>query len=147
LYEFDPQRLRQARDSGEPMEPTRIWDKGTHREAMLKTKHSNVCIRGDYVYGLDEDILQCVALATGEQQWKKGRYGQGQILLIDDLLLVQAEDGRVVLVEANPEKHVELGGFQAIEGKPCWNPPALAGPFLLVRNKYEAACYKLPLAE
>jgi hypothetical protein len=65
-------------------------------------------------------------------------------LLIDNLILVQAEDGRVVLVEANPEKLVELGSFQAIEGEPCWNSPALSGPYLLVRNKDEAACYKLP---
>ena len=67
--------------------------------------------------------------------------------MIDDLLMVQTEDGRIVLVEANPKEHVELASFQAIEGEPCWNCPALAGPYLLVRNKYEAACYKLPIIE
>jgi outer membrane protein assembly factor BamB len=146
LFQFDADGLQKAREAGEVYEPTRIWDKETIKRAVLKTKHSNVCFRLEYVYGLDEDLLQCVELATGKQQWKRGRYGQGQLLLVDDLLLVTAEDGRVALVEANPEKHVELGSFQAIEGEPCWNCPALAGPYLLVRNKYEAACYKLPLA-
>jgi hypothetical protein len=26
-----------------------------------------------------------------------------------------------------------------------WNNPALAGPYLLIRNDREAACYRLPL--
>jgi len=147
LYDFDTDELRQAQANGEPVQPKLVWDKFTNKRAVLKTKHSNVCIRDGYVYGLDEDILQCVELATGKQQWKRGRYGQGQLLLIDDLILVQAEDGRVVLVEANAEKLVELGSFQAIDGEPCWNCPALAGPYLLVRNKEEAACYKLPVAK
>jgi outer membrane protein assembly factor BamB len=145
LYQFDADKLRQAQKTGEPTEPSLIWNKTTNKRAVLKTKHSNVCIRDGYVYGLDEDILQCVELATGKQRWKRGRYGQGQILLIDDLLLVQAEDGRVVLVEVNPDEHVELASFHALEDQPCWNCPALAGPYLIVRNKYEAACYKLPL--
>ncbi len=49
----------------------------------------------------------------------------------------------VVLLEATPEEHRELGRFQALHGK-TWNTPALAGPYLYVRNAGEAACYKLP---
>jgi outer membrane protein assembly factor BamB len=147
LYQFDAEALKRAQKTGEPAEPEIVWNKRTTKKALLKTKHSNVCIRDGYVYGLDEDLLQCVELTTGKQQWKRGRYGQGQILLVDDLLLVQAEDGRVVLVEANPNEHIQVAGFQAVEGEPCWNCPALAGPYLLVRNKYEAACYKLPTLE
>ena len=147
LFEFDPAAVREAAQSGKPTAPTRVWDNVTNARAVLKTKLSNVCFRNGFVYGLDEEILQCVDLATGKQQWKRGRYGQGQLLMIDDLLLVQTEDGRIVLVEANPKEHVELDSFQAIEGEPCWNCPALAGPYLLVRNKYEAACYKLPLVQ
>jgi outer membrane protein assembly factor BamB len=147
LFEFDAAAVRKALDTGEPTEPKTVWDKVTNRRAVLKTKLSNVCFRDGFVYGLDEEILQCVELETGKQQWKRGRYGQGQLLMIDNLLLVQTEDGRIVLVEANPKEHVELASFQAIEGEPCWNCPALAGPYLLVRNKYEAACYKLPILE
>ena len=61
-----------------------------------------------------------------------------------DLLVVQAEDGAVALVEATPEAHRELTRFSPLEGK-TWNNPALAGPYLLVRNSEEAACYELPL--
>jgi outer membrane protein assembly factor BamB len=145
LYQFNAEKLGRAREGGQPMRPDVVWNKATHKKAVLKTKHSNVCIRDGYVYGLDEDILQCVELATGRERWKRGRYGQGQLLLIDDLLLVQAEDGRVLLIEANPDEHVELASFQALAGEPCWNCPALAGRYLLVRNKDEAACYEMPL--
>ncbi len=57
-----------------------------------------------------------------------------------------AESGRVFLLEATPDRpdHV-LGQFQAIEGI-TWNTFALYGPYLLVRNAQEAACYRLPLA-
>ena len=110
---------------------------------LLQTKFTNVTVIGDYVYGLSDGILECVALQSGERQWKKGRYGHGQVLGVGRNLLVQAEDGRVALVEANPEQYIELTSFSALEGK-TWNNPCLYGKGLLVRNGEEAACYELP---
>jgi outer membrane protein assembly factor BamB len=110
----------------------------------MKTRFTNVSVRDGHVYGLDDGILGCLELATGAQKWKGGRYGHGQVLLVDDLLLVVTEVGEVVLVEAVPSGHHELGRFAAITGK-TWNGPALSGQYLLVRNAQEAACYELPL--
>jgi outer membrane protein assembly factor BamB len=110
----------------------------------LKPKFTNLVRRGNYVYGLDDGILACVDLEQGNRQWKDGRYGHGQILLVDDLLLVQAESGEVALVEISPEKPVEKGRLPALHGK-TWNNPALLHDLLLVRNDQEAACYRLPL--
>jgi outer membrane protein assembly factor BamB len=56
---------------------------------------------------------------------------------------VQAENGEVAMVDPRPEKHVELGRFQAVDGR-AWATPALAGDLLLVRSDVEAACYRLP---
>jgi outer membrane protein assembly factor BamB len=109
----------------------------------LKAKFTNVVYRDGYLYGLDDGILACVDAATGERVWKGGRYGHGQILLVDDVLLVQAESGDVVLVRASPDGHDELARLDALDGK-TWNPPAIAGHHLLVRNDREAACYELP---
>jgi outer membrane protein assembly factor BamB len=116
-----------------------IWE--TNR---LKAKFTNVVYRDGYIYGLDDGILVCLDLTNGERKWKRGRYGHGQVILVDDLLLVQAEKGDVVLVEANPNAHKELARFAALDSK-TWNNPALAGPYLLVRNDREAACYELPV--
>ena len=110
----------------------------------LKPKFTNLVRRGHYVYGLDDGVLTCVNLEQGNREWKEGRYGHGQILLVDDLLLVQAESGAVMLVEIGPEKPQERARFPALQGK-TWNNPVLLRDLLLVRNDHEAACYRLPL--
>jgi outer membrane protein assembly factor BamB len=109
----------------------------------LKAKFTNVVLHDGYLYGLDDGILVCLDPADGSRKWKRGRYGHGQVLLVDDLLLVQAESGEVVMVEPRPDAHRELGRFPALRDK-TWNHPALAGDRLLVRNDREAACYRLP---
>ena len=104
-----------------------------------------VSFRG-YAYGNDGGILTCIDLKTGERKWKGGRYGKGQILLLENsgLLLVLSEQGQVVLVAADPGDHRELASFQALEGK-TWNHPVLVGDRLYVRNSQEAATYRIPL--
>lgn len=114
-----------------------IW-----RNRFMKTKFTNVAIREGFVYGLDDGILACIELATGNRRWKDGRYGHGQLLLVNNVLLVQSESGSVVLVEATPSAHREIGRWPALNSK-TWNNPALAGPYLLLRNDREALCLKL----
>ncbi|MBM3878664.1 MAG: hypothetical protein FJ387_02940 [Verrucomicrobia bacterium] len=111
----------------------------------LKSKFNNLVTRNGFVYGLDDGILACLDAATGELMWKEGRYGHGQFLLVRDLLLITAENGEVILLDPVPIGRRELSRFAALTGK-TWNPPALAGDLLLVRNDREAACYRLPLA-
>jgi outer membrane protein assembly factor BamB len=110
----------------------------------LKSKFASMVQHRGTVYGLDDGVLTAIDPATGERLWKRGRYGHGQLILVGDLLLIQAENGDVVLVEATPEEHRELARLAALPGK-TWNPPALAGRYLLVRNNREAACYELPI--
>jgi len=117
-----------------------VW----HEPGSLKTKFTNVAIHDGHAYGLSDGILECVRLADGKRIWKGGRYGQGQVLRVGDLLLVQAEPGEVVLVDAAPAKHAVRGRIDAVHGQ-TWNNLCLAGRRLLVRNAEEAACYELPV--
>ena len=89
----------------------------------------------------------CPGLSTGTRTWKDGRYGKGQSLFLEssEQIVISAEDGRVVLLQADPTSHKELTSFQALKGK-TWNHPVLVGDKLLVRNGAEAACYALPIA-
>ncbi len=112
----------------------------------LKAKFNNFVSKDGYLYGLDDGMMTCIDAETGRRTWKKGRYGHGQLLLGDDWLLVMTESGEAILMDPNPEEPTILGSFQALEGK-SWNPPALVGPYLLVRNHLEAACYRLPVSE
>lgn len=110
----------------------------------LKLKFNAPVRKGDYVYGLDEGILTCVELKTGKPAWKRGRYGYGQLLLCEDVLIVQAENSDVVIIAATPDEHTELHRFQTLEGK-SWNHPVLWNGQLFVRNGKEAACFDLRL--
>ena len=97
-----------------------------------------------FLYGFDGPIFMCLDLATGKKQWKKGRYGHGQVLLVADqgLLVVISEKGELVLLEANSKQLVELGKLPALANK-TWNHPVITGNRLLVRNDEEMACYEL----
>lgn len=109
----------------------------------LKPKFMNVVVRDSHVYGLDDGkALVCIDLKSGKRRWIGNRYGHGQILLVNDVLVVQAESGAVATVSASPERFHEFGNFAALDGQ-TWNNPVVAGRFLLVRNASEAACYEL----
>lgn len=97
------------------------------------------------LYGFDNEIFGCIDLATGKRQWKKGRYGKGQVLLLPDAdqLLVLSEQGDIVLLRATPKKWEELAQCKGIQGK-TWNHPVLVGNHLYIRNAEEAACYEMP---
>ena len=124
----------------DPLRFKQVWS----QPALLKTKFTNVVIHDGHAYGLSDGILECVRLADGKRAWKGGRYGQGQVLRVGEVLLVQAESGEVVAVDCGPAKHVVRGRLAALSGQ-TWNNLAVSGDRLLVRNAEEAACYALPL--
>jgi outer membrane protein assembly factor BamB len=128
------------KSDAEPWTLREVW----RNSGLLKTKFTNVAIHEGHAYGLSDGILECVRLEDGARRWKAGRYGQGQVLRVGSLLLVQAESGEVVLVDASPEKHVVRGRLAAIDGQ-TWNNLCLSGDRLVVRNAEEAACYELPV--
>ncbi len=118
--------------------PVVVW-----KSIRLKSKFSNLIPRGDVLYGLDDGALVALDLASGSLRWKGQRFGHSQLLWAGDRLLVSAEDGEVALVDARPEGMTETTRFRALKDK-TWNPPALAGNLLLLRNDREAVCHRMP---
>ncbi len=118
----------------------RVW-----KSNKLKAKFANPVERGGFLYGLDDGVLACLDLKDGSLRWRQGRYGHGQGLLIQDLYLLIAENGELVLLQPTPESPNELHRFRVFSGK-TWNPFALAGDLLLARTDSEAACLRVPLA-
>ena len=96
------------------------------------------------LYGFDGSLFASIELATGKRNWKKGRYGNGQVLLLCDAgqLLLTSETGELVILRADPKSMVELAKFPAIEGK-TWNHSVLIGNRVYIRNAEQAACYEL----
>jgi outer membrane protein assembly factor BamB len=110
----------------------------------LKSKFSCCVLRGDSIFGLDDGILTCINLRTGERRWKEGRYGHGQLVLVDSYLLVLSEKGELVLLKADPTKRVELGKIDVLP-QHSWSHPTPFGNHILVRNHVEAALVEIPM--
>lgn len=116
---------------------TSVWSSKSPR-----TKFSSVSVFDGFAIGMDEGTLACIDLATGERLWREGRYGFGQHLVVGGLMLIQSEPGFVALVKPNRDRLEELARVPALNSM-TWNPPTLAGRWLLVRNDRQVVCFEL----
>ena len=83
------------------------WDvKEDWTSLDMKPDYNDYVAYHDAVYGFDGSIFACIDAATGKRLWKRGRYGNGQVLLLSDAghLLLSSEKGELVLLRATPEK-------------------------------------------
>lgn len=126
-------------NDGDKQKATLLWE-----SMRLKAKFSVSFVVDDVIYGLDDGIMTCIDLETGDRRWKAGRYGHGQMIKVGDIFLILSERGEVSLVEVNPTEYRELAKMKVLSGK-TWNHPTLAGNRLIVRNSKEAACLRLPI--
>lgn len=129
--------LVEVKSSGGSFTATTIWE-----NINMKNKFNSSVLHNGHVYGLDEGILTCLDVNTGERKWKGGRYGYGQVLLASGHLIVTSDTGDLALVKASPDQYTEVARFAALQGQ-TWNYPAIADGRLLVRNANEMAAYDI----
>ena len=119
-----------------------IWESNR----ILKTKFTHAAVVDDVAYAISNGSLEAVGIEEGERSWSQGRrsrFGQGQILVVEDVIVGQTEPGEVVFVAADPSEYRELLRLPALTAK-TWNVPTIAGRHLLVRNDRQAICFRLP---
>jgi outer membrane protein assembly factor BamB len=129
--------LVEVKGSGNSFTASTIWE-----NKNMKNKFNSSVLHNGYIYGLDEGILVCLDVNTGERKWKDGRYGYGQVILAGNHLIVTSDQGDVALVKASPDKYAEVTRFTALQGQ-TWNYPAIAEGRLLVRNSNEMAAFDI----
>ncbi len=129
---------------GGEMQAEAVWAKSN----ILKTKFTHACVVGNIAYAISNGSLEAVDLEQGKRLWsqpRRSRFQQGQILLADDVIIGQAEDGDVAFVSVTPDRYEEILRIDAMDSK-TWNVPTIAGRHLLVRNDRQAICFLLPPA-
>ena len=130
------------------MEVTRDGDAWQIRERWstkrLRPFFNDFVYQNGSVFGFNQNILASVDVETGKQNWKRGRYGFGQVVLLTPAgqMIVTTEDGRLVLLDCDFKRLTEKGRITALDGK-TWNHPVVARGRLYVRNGEEAVCYAL----
>jgi outer membrane protein assembly factor BamB len=123
--------------SGNSFQAKAVWT-----NINMKNKFNSSVLHDGHVYGLDEGILTCLDVNTGNRKWKGGRYGYGQVILASGHLIVLSDTGELALVKASPNEYTEVAKFQSLDGR-TWNYPAVAGGKLFVRNAKEMAAYQI----
>ncbi len=103
--------------------------------------HMNTCILWEgHLYGIHGNSharrqcrLVCMDWESGQIRWQQRGFGCGAWTLADGMLIILSDDGRLCLVEANPQKFRQLGEVKVLE-ETCWTVPVLAGGIIYCRN-------------
>jgi len=125
-------------------EAVEVWRKQGELENHWSTP---VCYNG-YLYGLygygmyESAPLKCVELATGTEMWSKPNFGQGNLMLVGNKLVVLGVAGDIAVVEATPTAYTEIARADVLEGK-CWSSPILSDNRLYARSSEEGICFAL----
>jgi outer membrane protein assembly factor BamB len=105
---------------------------------------STAVIKDGYIYSIhgrgdDRNApLQCVDLQTGEVKWSGPPAGGGEILVVDDKLIVQAGGtGTLHLVQPDPTGYKEISKAQPLDGR-AWGWPAFSKGVFVYRTNTEA---------
>jgi len=121
---------------------TEIW---RHPGETINQWTTPVCKDG-YLYGifgfkeLGTAPLKCVEIATGKELWSQPGFGSGGgTILVDGHVLVQGDQGTLVLVEAVPKAYKEVARAQVLGGK-CWTMPVISNGRLYARNTKAGIC-------
>ncbi|GAA5136662.1 PQQ-like beta-propeller repeat protein [Prosthecobacter algae] len=130
--------------SGSGLSAEQIW----RRENECFNHWSTPVVKDGYLYGMfsfkeyGAGPLACVDIKTGKDVWKEAGFGPGQVILSGDKVIALSDKGEIVVVEANPEKYVELKRNDVLEGK-VWSYPVLAYNRLFARSTQEGVCLEI----
>jgi outer membrane protein assembly factor BamB len=130
--------------SGGGLSAEAIW----RRENECFNHWSTPVVKDGYLYGMFSfkeygvGPVACVDIKTGKDMWREEGFGPGQVILAGDKMIALSDKGEVVVIEANPEKYVELKRDDVLNGK-VWSYPVLAYDRLFARSTEEGVCLEI----
>jgi outer membrane protein assembly factor BamB len=134
--------------------PTVVWqDKPFSRVKAMQTHWNTAIEHNGFLYGSSgrhkpNAELRCIEWATGKVRWTIPRLTRASLTYADEKFYAMCEDGRLLLIAADPDKYTLLSEFdfsaKAIDpaaarpspmlGDPCWAAPVLSHGRLYVRG-------------
>lgn len=130
--------------NGNQFKSAELWRKSN----ALQNHWSTPVLRDGHLYGLfgfkeyGSCPLKCVELATGKEKWSRAGFGPGNLILVEDHLVVLGDAGQLVIAEAKPDAYRETARADVLEGK-CWSTPAYTEGRIYVRSTTESTCIDL----
>ena len=96
-----------------------------------------------YLYGVRPDEqLVCLDL-DGNIKWTSSsanKFGLGPYTIINNMIYVMDDEGRLTLAEAAPQEYRQLAEARMLSGHDSWGPMALADGRLIVRDLTRMTC-------
>ena len=129
---------------GSKLAATQIW----RRENECFNHWSTPVVKDGFLYGMfsfkeyGEGPLACVDIRTGQDKWKEGGFGPGQVILAGDKIIATSDKGEIVVAEAQQEKYQEVKRKDVLDGK-VWSYPILANGKIFARSTVEGVCLDL----
>jgi outer membrane protein assembly factor BamB len=116
-------------------------------DATLSNHYDTSIHHAGFLYGLDGRQeegaqLRCVDIKTGKVQWTEKGFGCASLILADSRFFALAENGDLVLFEANPKAYHELARASVLAG-PCRSPLALSNGRLFARDGKKLVCWDI----
>ncbi len=114
----------------------------------FQNHHGGMILDGGTIYsgtGHNKGLPIAIDMASGKVLWGPER-NQGRdsaaIVYADGRIYFRYRDGRMILVEVNPESYVERGTFMIPEVEnESWSHPAISGGKLYLREQDHLFCY------
>jgi outer membrane protein assembly factor BamB len=110
-------------------------------------------IVGDYAYqygtAKGKNLLCCIEVKTGEVKWSENLGQFGQLIAVNNKLMIISGLGKVIIADASPLKFNKLTELQVLssenkEENRCFTAPVFIDGKLFIRNfKGEVACINL----
>ena len=125
--------------------PAPLWPVST----AVSSCNSTPVIFGGVVFSFSGNgasgVLKCLKLASGEEKWASGEFGNGTLALVDGCLLCFSYSGKLGLVSANPDAYTKLAMIQAFDASaaPSYAAPAVANGKVYLRYLGKVVCYDL----
>lgn len=140
--------LLQIQKQGSRLSPREVYYYGANE---VQNHHGGMVLIDGHVYmghGHNKGFPMCLELRTGKVKWGGRIRGEGDgsaaIVAADGQIYFRYEDGKMALVEANPNEYKVNGSFRLpVRNGKSWPHPVIADGKLYIRDQHQLVCFDI----